>query len=136
MLFKSKIKLYFATGVGVFFGLGIFFLFLYDPYLPNTPDKAPQSAALGFIFGIIGFLLPYYFSKRRPLRGSNLPRRGFTEEQKTTARHRQNGICLRCRQYPSIWEYHHRDGNRSNNQTSNCEAICPTCHAKIERGLD
>jgi 5-methylcytosine-specific restriction endonuclease McrA len=34
-----------------------------------------------------------------------------------------------------VWDYDHIDGNRSNNKISNCQALCPNCHAKKTRGL-
>jgi hypothetical protein len=34
-----------------------------------------------------------------------------------------------------IWDYDHKDGNRGNNKASNCQVLCPTCHAKKSRGL-
>jgi len=34
-----------------------------------------------------------------------------------------------------IWDFDHKDGNRYNNSPSNCQALCPTCHAKKTRGL-
>ena len=32
-----------------------------------------------------------------------------------------------------LWDYHHIDGDRSNNRPSNCEALCPYCHAEKTR---
>ena len=109
-----------------------------DPYTPNTPDKYPQAIGVSIATGFLVFVFPYSLKKRRSKRifNNSQTRRPFSEEQKTIARKRQDGRCLRCGQYPSIWEYHHRNGDRSNNDTSNCEAICPTCHAKLERDLD
>jgi hypothetical protein len=34
-----------------------------------------------------------------------------------------------------IWDYDHIDGNRSNNNPHNLQALCPNCHAKKSRGL-
>jgi 5-methylcytosine-specific restriction endonuclease McrA len=39
------------------------------------------------------------------------------------------------RGYMGLWDYDHIDGNRSNNDPSNCQALCPNCHAKKTRGL-
>ena len=33
------------------------------------------------------------------------------------------------------WDYDHKNGDRSNNKLSNCQALCPNCHAKKTRGL-
>lgn len=39
-------------------------------------------------------------------------------------------VCIRCGydDHPEIIELHHRDGDRSNNQTENLEWLCPNCH--------
>jgi hypothetical protein len=117
-----------------------------SPYNPLTSSSLSGNTPLfiAIVIILLGSIAIFGRSRRRDRASSNVsadisvnnPRRPFTEEQKSFARHRQNGRCLRCGQFPSVWEYHHRDGDRSNNNTSNCEAICPTCHAKVERGLD
>lgn len=56
-------------------------------------------------------------------------RRGWTENEKELVRIRQNGLCMMCNKPPPRWEYHHKDGNRSNNVLSNCEGLCPNCHS-------
>lgn len=58
-----------------------------------------------------------------------VPRRGWTEIQKEDVRIRQNGKCNKCGRPPPRWEYHHRDGDRSNNSLRNCEGLCPNCHS-------
>ena len=43
---------------------------------------------------------------------------------------RQKNKCKRCGKLltPSITEFHHKDGNRSNWKSSNIVAICKNCH--------
>lgn len=139
ILTLNKKMFYFSLGLGIFCGLVGFSIFINDEYI-QASNRLPTA----IVFAILGFVIGFLFISRkiREYRDKKfrepktIPRRPFTEEQKTIARKRQNGICLRCKQFPSVWEYHHRDGNRSNDSTSNCEAICPTCHAKLERGLE
>ena len=38
-----------------------------------------------------------------------------------------------CRNRNSFLEFHHMNGDRSNNFPSNCEALCPNCHAEKTR---
>lgn len=45
----------------------------------------------------------------------------------------QNYECARCLIYLKYPEFHHKDGDPSNNHISNCEALCPNCHAEITR---
>jgi 5-methylcytosine-specific restriction endonuclease McrA len=47
----------------------------------------------------------------------------------------QNYKCAICKRGAGVWDYDHIDGNRSNNDISNCQALCPNCHAKKTRGL-
>jgi len=60
---------------------------------------------------------------------TDVQRRGWTENEKEQVRIRQNGLCNKCRKPPPAWQYHHIDGNRSNNDLNNCEGLCPNCHA-------
>jgi len=64
---------------------------------------------------------------------SEKPRRDFSESTKESAKFWQGYVCNRCKQPTEIWEFHHIDGDRSNNRPSNCEALCPNCHAKKTR---
>ncbi|MDX1371181.1 MAG: HNH endonuclease signature motif containing protein [Nitrososphaeraceae archaeon] len=43
--------------------------------------------------------------------------------------------CAICKQNTEVWDYDHKNGDRSNNKLSNCQALCPNCHAKKTRGL-
>jgi len=56
-------------------------------------------------------------------------RRGWTEIEKEQVRIRQDGKCAKCQRPPPRWEYHHIDGDRSNNSIDNCEGLCPNCHS-------
>lgn len=69
-----------------------------------------------------------YYSNPKPL-----PRKNFSDLTKRLAKFGQFQVCNRCKRPTDLWEYHHRDGNRSNNRLENCEALCSYCHAKITR---
>lgn len=62
-------------------------------------------------------------------------RRSFTAQTRRHVLRIQNFKCGICKRNVGVWDYHHKDGNRGNNNTSNCQALCPTCHAKRSRGL-
>jgi hypothetical protein len=62
-------------------------------------------------------------------------RRSFTAETRRQVLRNQNFKCGFCKINVGVWDYHHKDGNRANNNTSNCQALCPNCHAKRSRGL-
>lgn len=62
-------------------------------------------------------------------------RRYFSTEVKRQVLKDQNYKCAICKRNTGVWDYDHKNGNRSNNKISNCQALCPNCHAKKTRGL-
>jgi hypothetical protein len=56
-------------------------------------------------------------------------RRDFSEETKLEVLRKQDHRCALCRRLLNVVDYDHIDGDRSNNDISNCQAICPYCHA-------
>ncbi len=60
-------------------------------------------------------------------------RKDFSESTKKETRQRQGYVCNICKKPPEFWEYHHKNKDRSNNFASNCEGLCPLCHAKKTR---
>ncbi len=57
-------------------------------------------------------------------------RKAFLKSVKQAVLARQLKRCNFCRRcFPDL-EFHHKDGNHSNNDISNCEALCPNCHAR------
>jgi len=66
-------------------------------------------------------------SKRKP------NRRQFSKLTKKKTLIRQNFRCNLCLKPLDIIEFHHKNGNSADNRLSNCEALCPNCHAKKTR---
>jgi 5-methylcytosine-specific restriction endonuclease McrA len=62
-------------------------------------------------------------------------RRYFTASVKEETIQKQHHKCAICKKTVGVWDFDHKDGNRSNNDPNNCQALCPTCHAKKTRGL-
>jgi len=99
------------------------------------------NAALGLGFIII---IAEFFNKiENPepaypvflIRPSRDPRKDFTKTTKEDTWRRQGFRCNSCGEYSKYPEFHHKDGNRGNNYPSNCEALCPNCHAKKTRKI-
>jgi len=68
--------------------------------------------------------------------GGKIPRRNFSKLDQEITLVAQNFRCKRCgRLFLDEHEYHfhHKDGNRSNNNISNCEILCLDCHEKETR---
>ena len=59
-------------------------------------------------------------------------RKKFTEKTKRLVLISQNYRCFTCGVHLQYRDFHHK-GPRSDNSPSNCEALCPLCHAKKTR---
>jgi hypothetical protein len=62
-------------------------------------------------------------------------RQYFSSDVKRKVLKNQDYKCANCKKSAGVWDYDHHDGDRSNNDISNCQALCPNCHAKKTRGL-
>jgi len=61
-------------------------------------------------------------------------RHGWSGFEKEQVRERQHGKCNMCYTPQSHWKYDYIDGNKSNNDLINCQALCPDCYSvKTER---
>ncbi len=60
-------------------------------------------------------------------------RRSFSKAVKTAVLVRQQNRCKMCANQLDVVDFHHVNGNRSDNLAANCEALCPNCHAKKTR---
>jgi hypothetical protein len=106
------------------------------PYWEYQNWSQMQSGSASFFIISLMFLILMFYGlyKRGQIksRGESqryTPRRGWDETEKEEVRSRQDGRCNKCGRHPPRWEYHHRDGNRSNDNLRNCEGLCPNCHS-------
>lgn len=60
-------------------------------------------------------------------------RKQFLESTKDKVLKIQKNRCAICGKKSKLWDFDHLDGDRTNNDISNCRALCPICHAKITR---
>ena len=79
----------------------------------------------------IGKLVPEVISILTPTPGKK-QRHNFTVKAKSKAVLRQKGRCALCGAHMNRWErdFHHKDGNKSNDKLSNCQAVHTRCHRK------
>ena len=63
-----------------------------------------------------------------------LKRKDFPKSIQQKILFRQGYRCNSC-QNPlnGIQDFHHKNGNRADNNSWNCEALCPNCHARKTR---
>jgi len=57
-------------------------------------------------------------------------RKAFPKITKQKTLIRQNFCCNDCGKYSELLQFHHKNGDRSDNKLENCEALCPNCHAR------
>jgi len=60
-------------------------------------------------------------------------RKGFSSLVKKQVLINQNHECIHCHGFLTTVDFDHADGDRSNNDISNCKALCPNCHAYKSR---
>jgi len=105
----------------------------------SNPQTSSPTSDNNTLIGIVVFIIIIVIiagivkGSRKPKQetyySQSTTRRGWTEIEKEQVRNRQDGKCNKCGRPPPRWEYHHRDGNRSNDSMSNCEGLCPNCHS-------
>ncbi len=90
-----------------------------------------QQAIVGVIvLKIIRDLSPKTYYSPKP---KAIPRKDFSDSIKKSTLMIQGNVCNSCKNSTIFWDFHHKDGNSSNNRPSNCEALCPNCHAEKTR---
>lgn len=71
------------------------------------------------------------------LHNKNKPneRKYFPQYVKENIIRKQDHKCAHCKKLLNVIDWDHKNGNRSDNKESNCQALCPNCHAiKTRRG--
>jgi len=97
----------------------------------DSPIKYVVGAGLIFVI-ILAIITGRY---RKKIFAESLPEKGWSEVEKEQVRTRQDGKCAKCQKPPPArWEYHHMDGDTSNNSLDNCEGLCPNCHSVKTHG--
>ena len=61
------------------------------------------------------------------------PRKEFSKATKRMILAIQLYRCNHCGRFLDVINFDHIDGNRSNNVITNCQALCPNCHAITHR---
>ena len=62
-------------------------------------------------------------------RGKRKERQHFSDSVKESVLRKQNHKCAQCKRILNVVDWDHKNGDRSNNNESNCQALCPNCHA-------
>ena len=105
----------------------------------QTDETIKEDSPIKYVVGaglIIVIILAIITGRyRKKFFAESLPEKGWSEAEKEKVRIRQDGKCAKCqRPPPARWEYHHMDGDTSNNSLDNCEGLCPNCHSVKTHG--
>ena len=86
----------------------------------------PSSIVLLLSIVVTGLVLN---SLKKLKRSANKVRKGFSQGTRERILRKQNHRCVYCKKVLRVIDYHHKNGNRSDNRENNCQALCPNCHA-------
>jgi HNH endonuclease len=123
------------------------FLMIYPAYsqedaasTTTIADSGPSQQETNITIKIVVFLIFCYvgwtiYKRLKYKYGKYQKRQYFPTHVKEDTTRRQHYKCAICKSGTRVWDFDHKDGNRSNNDPSNCQALCPNCHAKKTRGL-
>jgi len=100
----------------------------------QTDEAIEKVSPIKYVLGIgliVVIILAIIAGRyRKKFLAESLQSEGWSEVQKEQVRIRQDGLCAMCQKLPPArWEYHHIDGNSSNNSLENCEGLCPSCYS-------
>jgi len=91
----------------------------------NVIQQVAVAVGVGYVLAELAPKNYYSYSTAKPPR-----RQEFSESDKKTTRYHQWFRCDECHQFSPNLQFHHKDGNNWNNDISNCQGLCPNCHAK------
>lgn len=92
-----------------------------------------DESTIGIIIVVIIIIIVIAIAASRRGKPEVGERKGFSESVKKEVLKKQDHKCNICNRLLDVVDYDHIDGNRSNNDVSNCQALCPNCHAKKSR---
>jgi len=97
---------------------------LYDVLQKNTSKKDQAYLKLG---------ASAYLALEKDEKAKSGKRKPFSTPTKKKILEYQQNRCKLCGKKSKIWDFDHIDGKSLNNDISNCQALCPNCHAKKTR---
>ena len=102
-----------------------------DSPLPEIILNDEQTSYVGFgILGLIGIIGGIIGISRTKIGSVIFQKRGWSSDEKEQVRARQYDRCNMCFREPTRWAYDHFDGNKRNNDISNCQGLCSKCKSE------
>jgi hypothetical protein len=108
--------------------------------IPSLPTMADQGDETSFVIAMIIVILFVISSialaiRKLKRRGKRRERQHFSDSVKQNILRKQDHKCAHCKRILNVVDWDHKNGNRSNNNESNCQALCPNCHAIKTRSV-
>ena len=133
---NSKIKALYGLGI---FSFALFIILMVSSVLTSGTSSGSNLYFFGSIIPLLTSFVIYAIiqteKKQHKERMVYLTREPFSELVKQSTLQNQDGKCNMCNMSLSnyVIEYDHIDNDRTNNQLSNCQALCINCHSKKMR---
>ena len=130
---NSKIKALYVLGI---FSFALFIILMVSSVLTSGTSSGSNLYFFGSIIPLLTSFVIYAIiqteKKQHKGRMVYLTREPFSELVKQTTLQNQDGKCNMCNMSLSkyVIEYDHIDNDKTNNQLSNCQALCINCHSK------
>ena len=74
-----------------------------------------------------------YLNAEKDEKAKSGKRKQFLKLTKKEVLKNQKNRCSLCGDKSKVWDFDHIDGDKANNDISNCQALCPNCHAEKTR---
>jgi hypothetical protein len=102
---------------------------------PSTIISSSTDGWVGpfVIFVSVVIIIAAIASKLKHKKGKHKERHDFPDRLKEKVLEKQHHRCADCNRVLNVVDWHHRNGDRSDNRESNCVALCPNCHAITTR---
>ncbi len=102
-----------------------------DSAMPEIILNDEQTTYVEFgILGLIGIIGAIVGISRKKIGTTIFLKRGWSQDEKEQVRARQYDRCNMCFREPSRWTYDHFDGDKRNNDISNCQGLCSKCKSE------
>lgn len=102
-----------------------------DSAMPEIILNDEQTTYVEFgILGLIGIIGAIVGISRKKIGTAIFLKRGWSQDEKEKVRARQYDRCNMCFREPSRWTYDHFDGDKRNNDISNCQGLCSKCKSE------
>jgi len=102
-----------------------------DSVFPEINLNDEQTSYVGFgILGLIGIIGGIIGVSRTKIGSAIFQKRSWSRDEKEQVRARQYDKCNMCFREPTRWVYDHFDGDKRNNDISNCQGLCPKCKSE------